>query len=185
MASENLRVVISKKMMKDGLLRCLKSKDINKLSISELCRESQVNRATFYNHYNTPKEILTEIIWDYAKDVQKIAEQYKDAPAEERLTKCLSYVYDNKDSILTVIDANVDDKTAAANLEAMRFGLRQLADIRSVMDLDDQEYDMVAVYYCRAIQFLMRKWLREDTDKSPKEIAELMMKLPSAQVYKE
>ncbi len=184
MVSENLRVVISKKMMKDGLLRCLKTKSIDKLSISELCRESQVNRATFYNHYNSPKDILTEIVWDYAKEVQKISEANKDEPVEVRLTKCLNYVYDNREDMLTVMDEKVDDETTQANLEAMRFGLRQLMDIRRSMDLDDQEYELAATAYCRAIQFLPRHWLLEDTEKSPKEIAELMMKLPPAKIYK-
>ncbi|MBO4290257.1 MAG: TetR/AcrR family transcriptional regulator [Lachnospiraceae bacterium] len=184
MVSENLRVVISKKMMKDGLLRCIKHRSIDRLSISELCRESQVNRATFYNHYSSPKEILTEIIWDYAKEVQRIAESNRDAAPEERLTKCLAYVYDNKDDILTVMRANVDEETTAANLEAMRYGLRQLIDIRRSADLDDQEYELAATGYCRAVQFMLRQWFTEDIDKTPREIAALMMKLPPAKIYK-
>ena len=184
MGSENLRVIISKKMMKDGLLRCLKHRSIERLSISELCREAQVNRATFYNHYSSPKEILTEIIWDYAHEVQRITEENKDLSAQERLTKCLSYVYDNREDILTVCDEKVDEETTAANLEAMRFGVRQLVEIRRSADLDDREYELAATYYCRGIQYLLRQWLREDTEKSPREIAELMMKLPPAINYK-
>ena len=184
MVSENLRVVISKKMMKDGLLRCLKHRSIDRLSISELCRESQVNRATFYNHYSSPKDILIEICWDFAREIKKIAEENKNAAPEERLTKCLAYVYDNRDDILTVMDASVDEETTAAKLEAMRFGLRQLMDIRRSADLDDQEYELAATYYCRAIQFMLRQWLTEDIEKTPKEIAVLRIKLPPVKIYK-
>ena len=184
MVSENLRVVISKKMMKEGLIRCLKTKNIEKLSISELCRESQVNRATFYNHYSSPKEILIEIVWDYVKEIQKISEANKNESAEVRLTKGLNYIYDNREDILTLMDENLDEETSAACMEAVQHGLGQLIDLRRNMDLDDREYQLAATAYCRATEFLLQDWLRKDDGKTPKEIAELMMKLPPAKIYK-
>ena len=184
MVNENLRVVISKKMMKDGLLRCLKRKNLERLSISELCRESQVNRATFYNHYGSPKDILTEICWDHAREIQKIAEESKGASTEERLTKCLSYIYDNKDSVLTIKDASVDEETTNANMEALIYGLRQVMDVRSTVDLDDTEYKLATTYYSRAILYTICQWLTGEVDKTPKEIAQFLMKLTPAEIYR-
>lgn len=70
-----MRVIVSKRMMKEGLIRCLKNKSIDKISITELCRESHVNRATFYNHYETPYQILLEIGWEHANEIKNIFEK--------------------------------------------------------------------------------------------------------------
>ena len=183
MVSENLRVVISKKMMKEGLLRCLKYKELERLSISELCRESQVNRATFYNHYGSPKDILTEICWDHAREIQKIVDANRDVSVEDRLTKCLTYVYDNKDSILTIMSAAVDETTQNANLEALVFSLRQVMSIRRAVELNEEEYKLATTYFSRAVLYTLRQWLVGEVAQTPREIAQFLMKLPPAESY--
>ncbi len=50
----NMRVAVTKRMLKEGLLRCLETKDLEEITISELCKEAGINRATFYKHFNTP-----------------------------------------------------------------------------------------------------------------------------------
>lgn len=40
MQKENQRVIISKRMLKEGLLRLLEKKNIDKINVSELCQES-------------------------------------------------------------------------------------------------------------------------------------------------
>ena len=184
MVSENLRVVISKKMMKEGLLRCLKKRSLDKLSISELCRESQVNRATFYNHYSSPKEILAEICWDFAKQIEQIAKDNQKTDTRERLTNCLTYVYDNRDVLLTLLNTNVGEEALKANLEAMAYALYQLMDIRSMADLDAEEYELAKTYYSCAVLQTIQKWLRKDVNKTPREFAEFLMKLPTREVYR-
>ena len=58
---ENQRIALTKKLLQEGLLRLLETKSLDKISVTELCRESGINRATFYNHYNSPQELLTDI----------------------------------------------------------------------------------------------------------------------------
>ena len=64
MERENQRIVITKKMLKESLLKMLKEKDLDTINVSELCREAGVNRATFYRHYAIPRDVLMEIQQD-------------------------------------------------------------------------------------------------------------------------
>ena len=61
----DLRITMTKQMLREGLLRLMKNKPASKITVSELCRESGINRAAFYNHYHTPALLLKEIVWDY------------------------------------------------------------------------------------------------------------------------
>lgn len=50
MEKNNQRVVLTKRLFKEGLLRLLENKGMDEISVAELCRESGINRATFYRH---------------------------------------------------------------------------------------------------------------------------------------
>lgn len=55
------RVRYTKAVLQQALLKLLKGKHIDKISIKELCQEAKVNRGTFYLHYATPNDLLREI----------------------------------------------------------------------------------------------------------------------------
>lgn len=59
---DNQRVVISKKLLKDALLKLLNQKDLLDITVRELCEESGINRSTFYRHYDNISDILNEIV---------------------------------------------------------------------------------------------------------------------------
>lgn len=47
--------------MNDALLRLMESKRFNEITVSEVCKEANVNRSTFYLHYNNIYDLLCEI----------------------------------------------------------------------------------------------------------------------------
>lgn len=51
----------SKKLIRESTFRLLKNKNITEITVSDIVREANINRGTFYNHYNNPTEILIEI----------------------------------------------------------------------------------------------------------------------------
>ena len=50
--NENQRIKLTKRLLKESLLKLLTEKNIKKISVSELCQTAGINRSTFYNHYN-------------------------------------------------------------------------------------------------------------------------------------
>ena len=63
---ENQRIAVTKRMLKEGLLRLLRDKELKNIRITELCAESGVNRATFYRHYEMVEDVLYELERDIA-----------------------------------------------------------------------------------------------------------------------
>ena len=55
------RVQFTRAALQQSLLRILRNKPIDKVTIKELCDEAKLNRGTFYLHYTTPNDVLMEI----------------------------------------------------------------------------------------------------------------------------
>lgn len=56
---DDQRIALTKRLLREGLLRLLSKTDLNKISVTQLCIESGINRATFYRHYEEPRDILS------------------------------------------------------------------------------------------------------------------------------
>ena len=58
------RTVITKTAIKEGMLELLSQSDFNYITVSALCREAGVGRATFYTHYTGLTDVIDELADD-------------------------------------------------------------------------------------------------------------------------
>ncbi len=58
---QNQRIMLTRRLLKEALLRLLESAPLDKISVTQLCQEAGVNRATFYRHYTSQEDVLQEI----------------------------------------------------------------------------------------------------------------------------
>ena len=66
----NQRVMLSKRLLKESLIRQLKEESIYKISVRELCEQAGINRTTFYKYYGSPFDLLKDIEDDLLRSVQ-------------------------------------------------------------------------------------------------------------------
>ena len=84
------RVRMTKMLLKNALIDIMKTKSIHLVSIKEICEAADVNRSTFYRHYNTQYDLYDDIIEDISQDIGAI---YKnDYTTVDFLTKVLEYI---------------------------------------------------------------------------------------------
>jgi len=55
------RARYTRMVLKQSLLELMKERPISKISVKELCEKADVNRTTFYAHYNDIEELLKQI----------------------------------------------------------------------------------------------------------------------------
>lgn len=58
------RTVMTKGMIQDALLELLQSTPYEKITVTALCKQSEITRATFYLHYNNIDDVLDELLDD-------------------------------------------------------------------------------------------------------------------------
>ena len=73
------RVRYTKMVLRESILDLLKNKTLNQISITELCKIADINRNTFYKHYNTPYDLIHEMedeifnkLMDSIKDIENV-----------------------------------------------------------------------------------------------------------------
>ncbi len=58
------RTLMTKQMIKDALLELLAHTPYEKVTVSALCRQAEITRATFYLHYDNTESVLSELLDD-------------------------------------------------------------------------------------------------------------------------
>lgn len=66
---ENRKIRMTKKVLKDALIELLYTKDISEVTVTELCKRADVNRSTFYSHYETLTHVLDDIEKDFLSHI--------------------------------------------------------------------------------------------------------------------
>lgn len=67
------RVRYTKMVIKNSLLKLLKERSINKITVTDLCKEAGINRNTFYTHYANPFELLASIEDELYEEIKQVA----------------------------------------------------------------------------------------------------------------
>ncbi len=102
--ADGRRVRMTKMLLKNALIDIMKNKSIHLVSIKEICEEADVNRSTFYRHYNTQYDLYDEIIDDISNDIGSIYQN--DLTTVEFLTKVLEYIESKRDTFLVILSDN-------------------------------------------------------------------------------
>lgn len=58
---QDVRIQKTKERLRNALLSLLKEKPLDEITISEICSKAAVNRNTFYSHYESVKDLQSEI----------------------------------------------------------------------------------------------------------------------------
>ena len=97
---ENRRSKMTKKLIKEALIELLSKKDLQHISVKRICENADLNRSTFYLHYETIEELLEEFtneemkqIWTSDKHDMSLSD-YKEtfSPSQIYLKFCLRQV---------------------------------------------------------------------------------------------
>ena len=73
------RTLYTKMTIKDSLLALLRVSSFDKLTVTAVCRQAEVTRATFYLHYDDLTSVLDELL----DDALKLAEAEGRRPDED------------------------------------------------------------------------------------------------------
>lgn len=61
MKNPDTRVQFTRNALKQALLTLMEEKNVDKITVKELCETAGINRGTFYLHYDSPSALLADI----------------------------------------------------------------------------------------------------------------------------
>ena len=78
------RTLYTRMVIKDALLSLLAEKEYADVTIADLCREAEINRGTFYLHYDNLREVMDELFDDALQNMNGVLVQIGCAPEEKK-----------------------------------------------------------------------------------------------------
>ena len=175
MKKENQRVVLTKRLLREALFCLLEKEKLEKITITKLCKEADINRATFYHHYTAPQDVLIEAATELAEDLRQLTPPAQSqADIEKFMEEVCIYLKEHADVVKILIQFDTDKNLANALDEINRqiWENGHLLIHPSLLDLDNTL--LISTFFISGAYHMIRRWLVEDIQKTPKEIASLI-----------
>ncbi len=171
MSEINQRVAVTKRMVREGLMRLLGKKSLEKITITELCQEAGINRTTFYRYYELPRDVLTEMQKEFFEDTLKHFQNPLTVSDIERLFVCFS-----EHAALVRLFFQYNSDADWMNIFAQIYNsFPEKKMLKAFQNLDENSVELLSTYLAGGAYFLARKWIMEDIPMSPKEVAAVVL----------
>jgi len=169
-----------------ALISLLKKKSFDYITVSEICEKAGVNRSTFYLHYETVGDLLDEtaryLLIDFlsyfSADTKSISLNLINCELNELvficdkyLTPYFTYIKDNKEVFGTALANN---KTLGFENVYKRMFDNIFNPILDRFNYPQSDRPYVMMYYLNGINAIVSEWLKNDCDKSIREISKIV-----------
>lgn len=154
------RVVRTKKKLRLSVLRLQKKKPLAEITVSELCRDSGVNRTTFYKYYRIPGDVYREFIDELYDEANAIflVELNNGTSLDEAFTRFFAYLSENR-------------RYCMLDLAFIDTIMKRMQEFTQKLNADSSPYD---VYYrTGGITAIMLRWANLGYRETPEEIARI------------
>lgn len=169
-----------------ALIDLLKEKSFEYITVSEICKKAEVNRSTFYLHYETISDLLDEatryllndFLSYFTSDIKNVSFDFAQCSLDdlvfirdEYLLPYLRYIKENKEIFTTLVKCNKTFKFDAVHRRMFENIYNPILD-RFGYPEKDRNY--VMMYYLNGILAIFLEWIKADCDKSADEVAEII-----------
>ncbi len=102
------RAKLTRKILKQSLIELMKDKPLHEISIKKICETADINRSTFYHHYNSQYELFDDIFNDIGTDIYAIVEKNIQNTnwLQDVLSETFEYLENDRDTVLIILSQN-------------------------------------------------------------------------------
>lgn len=159
---EDRRVKITKLLLKKSLIDLLYQKNINKITIKELCEIADLNRSTFYAHYTDAYDLLDNIKDEYMKniidEVPMMALKYSDS--DMVIKNILNYILDNK-KLSKLLLGEKGEVTFQKRLMSIVYDdLQEM--LLKIENVSDEQAKFISSYIITGSIGVLQNWIEDD-----------------------
>lgn len=175
-------------LMDEALINLLEKKDINYITIKEICKNAGVNRSTFCLHYESIYELLEETIEytnkkfisyfnketkDFIKEIETTSLQELNLIQEQYLKPYLTFIKENKN----IFKASLTSPNTTRSIEKYK-SLEEhiLIPIIKRYNIKDKEINYILSFYLQGIIAIIKEWISDNCNESTEFIEQIIIK---------
>ena len=168
------RVRKTRKLLKECLIRLLKEKRVQDITVRELTDMADLNRGTFYLHYDDIYDMLHKIEDEMFLEFNEIMEQKpvvtNSLASQGPLLEFFRFLDRNRDLAKVMIGPHGD--LAFVNRLKDQIEKRTLQVLESAQS--DANYKYLCSFIITGCVGVVETWLKESNPQSPEEMAEIL-----------
>ena len=148
----DLRIIKTKKILFDSLLKLMKKKNFEKIKISDICEESLINRSTFYAHYEDKYELLIDLFEDQKKVLLKEFEDnenkiFSKEYLMELLNILIDHIDENRETYSAILANNRNGILIDFLIDAIEKDVSEKLKGNSEIKISDLPLDIIVKFY--------------------------------------
>lgn len=173
---EDRRVQMSKTFLKEALISLLDQKHISHITIKELCELADVNRSTFYAHYANIYELLYEMENDMIERLTITLEAYVNHEEDPitLTTKLIEWIGQQQRTCEVLLSPHSHSSFEEKIRKIVHHYL--MNDWKKIVT-DERLFHYMSAFIISGSIEVVKTWLANEQDQSPKEIALLIYDL--------
>lgn len=171
------RIKYTKKIIKDTLIDLLNKKDINKITVSEICKIADINRATFYRYYLDVYDLLEQIKQEFVTELKEAAK--KDTQNDN--------IYTFLKDLLEVLVNNKELGKVLFNTKNSTYFLNDILELayekcknrwkKDLPNIKEEDIEYATIFIFNGTLGIINYWVQNDFDKSVEEMEAIIEKL--------
>ncbi|WP_234400597.1 TetR/AcrR family transcriptional regulator [Virgibacillus senegalensis] len=172
-------------VLKDSLMQLLKEKQIAAITVKELCGLADINRSTFYSHYFDQYDLLDKIENEIIEDMKGYLSQYNFEKEEDSLhmiEKLIEYFASKHEVCKTLFNEKVDTTFQKKVMVFADDVFMNHWTTSKNFEEDASEY--LSTFIISGSIHVIKSWLNNEMDKSPKEMAGIINGLINGGLFK-
>lgn len=173
----NQRTRLSKMLFKNALMDLLIEKgSINKVSVRELCDRAELNRSTFYAHYQEPNDLLIEIeteLLDATEEHLKKIGAENEIGAHKYILSFLQYIRQNDKPFRALLIDSTDPEFRSRFMQQSI--IQFVENLRIVLPKELEQY--IFSYILNGSTGIIIQWIRSDYAADENEIVNLLFSI--------
>ena len=174
--------------MDEAFLELLEKKDFSYITVKEICEKAKVNRSTFYLHYETLEDLLSECVEHMneqflahmKKGTDAFVTKLRDCPLDELylitpeyLTPYLDYIEQHKRLFRT---ATENAAVLGMDKSYERMFRHVFTPILDRYGIPQQDRPYLMAFYIQGLMAIISEWLKNDCADSIEDVVNMIQR---------
>lgn len=166
--SSDRRVKRTKRAIHDAVLKLLNEEDLDRITVTAVAREADIDRKTFYLHYASVDEVLDEIIREDVEGVMgmwrsEVKEQSSLEETAKGFTSASILIMQSIELNGQMLD-HMDADQLLSKVEAPLIDSIVEDDTLGLASALGPQLPYAVSFFCSGLLAVLRRWLKEDSE---------------------
>lgn len=183
---EDLRTKRTRKMILEAFINLVEEKGYEHVTVSDIASQAMINRATFYAHFKDKQDVYDYIFKEAVEQFMIVlapvqlgrTNQLQLHAIEQIITHIFEKIQENRVFFKTVLNAHGNEQLRKQISQILR---STYANIFEQVEIREEDFivpiDFIIEYMSSTFMASLHWWINQEISFSPKQMAQLIIKL--------